>query len=307
MSDVGATGAAEALAPPVSTPRSGASAWWRRLQAMPPSVRGAALILVVAVVVAAGARWMAPFSYQETDLLHRLQVPLDVEAVAAGHWLGTDKLGRDVLSRLLVATQVSVALALLGTVIGAVLGTALGILAAHRGGWVDELVMMMVDWQAAMPFLIIALAMLAFLGNSLALFVLLMGIFGWETYARLARGLLLSAREHGYAVAVRSLGASPQRLYLRHLLPNVMSPLVVQLSLNFPQTILLETSLSFLGLGIQPPLTSLGQMLGEGRDFLLTAWWLAVLPGSVIFATTLSMSILGDWLRARLDPTQRPG
>jgi peptide/nickel transport system permease protein len=156
-----------------------------------------------------------------------------------------------------------------------------------------------------MLFLVVALAVLAFFGNNFYLFLALMALFGWEVYARLTRGLILAAREQGYARAMRAMGAKPGRLYARHILPNVAGPLVVQLTLNFPQTILLETSLSFLGLGIQPPLTSLGQMLGEGRDYLLNAWWLAVLPGAMIFLTTLSMSLTGDWLRTRLDPTQR--
>lgn len=271
---------------------------------LPASVAACIGFLAAIAVLAVFARLLAPYGHEATDLLHRLRPPFWMDRAIDAHPLGTDKLGRDLLSRLLVAIQVSMALALLGTLIGAVLGIALGILAAHRGGWVDELVMMAVDWQAAMPFLIIALAVLAFFGNDFLLFLALMGLAGWETYARLTRGLVLAAREQGYAVAVRSLGARPGRLYLRHILPNVMGPLIVQLTLNFPQTILLETSLSFLGLGIQPPLTSLGQMLGEGRDYLLTAWWLAVIPGAVIFLTTLSMSIAGDWLRSRLDPTQ---
>lgn len=272
---------------------------------MPLSVRLAAGFLLIVAAVAALAPLLTPYGYEETNLLYRLKAPFWSPLAVDGHVLGTDKLGRDLLSRLLIATQVSIALALLGTLIGAVLGTFLGVLAAHRGGIVDEIVMMMVDWQAAMPFLIIALAVLAFFGNNFYLFLALMGLAGWETYARLTRGLVLSAREQGYAVAVRALGAGPLRLYGQHILPNVIGPLIVQLTLNFPQTILLETSLSFLGLGIQPPLTSLGQMLGEGRDYLLTAWWLAVLPGAMIFTTTLSMSLLGDWLRTRLDPTQR--
>jgi peptide/nickel transport system permease protein len=275
--------------------------FWR----MPVTVWLAAGCLVLGAFVAAFAQVLIPYGYEDTDLLYRLKPPFWSPLSIDGHVLGTDKLGRDLLSRLLVATQVSFALALLGTLIGAVLGTVLGILAAHYGGLVDEIVMMLVDWQAAMPFLIIALAVLAFFGNNFYLFLALMGLAGWETYARLTRGLVLSAREHGYAVAVRALGARPWRLYAHHILPNVIGPLIVQLTLNFPQTILLETSLSFLGLGIQPPLTSLGQMLGEGRDYLLTSWWLAVLPGAVIFITTLSMSLFGDWLRARLDPTQR--
>lgn len=286
---------------PAIAARSKPGKAWR----MPLIVRLASVFLIIVAAIAALAPLLAPYSYEDTDLLYRLKPPFWSPLSIEGHVLGTDKLGRDLLSRLLIATQVSIALALLGTLIGAVLGTLLGILAAHRGGIVDEVVMMLVDWQAAMPFLIIALAILAFLGNNFYLFLALMGLAGWETYARLTRGLVLSAREQGYAVAVRALGARPLRLYARHILPNVIGPLIVQLTLNFPQTILLETSLSFLGLGIQPPLTSLGQMLGEGRDYLLTAWWLAVLPGAMIFVTTLSMSLLGDWLRTRLDPTQR--
>jgi peptide/nickel transport system permease protein len=146
---------------------------------------------------------------------------------------------------------------------------------------------------------------LAFFGNSLTLFIIIMGINGWENYARLTRGMVLSASTHGYAVAVRSLGAKPLRIYGRHILPNIASALIVQFTLNFPSTILLETSLSFLGLGIQPPLTSLGQMLGAGRNHLILAWWIAVVPGVTIFLTTLSISIVGDWLRDRLDPTLR--
>jgi peptide/nickel transport system permease protein len=136
----------------------------------------------------------------------------------------------------------------------------------------------------------------------MVLFIILMGMFGWETYARLARGVVLSARAQPYARAVVALGATPGRLYLRHILPNIASALIVQVTLTFPQIILLETSLSFLGLGIQPPNTSLGQILGDGRDYLSTAWWISVWPGLLIFLITLSMSILGDALRDRLDP-----
>lgn len=272
---------------------------------MPPAVAMSAAFLVAICLVALFGPALAPHGYEETNLLYRLTPPFWSPLSVDGYLLGTDKLGRDLLSRLLLATQVSIALAVLGTLIGAVLGTFLGVLAAHRGGFVDEIVMTLVDWQAAMPFLIIALAVLAFFGNNFHLFLALMGLYGWETYARLTRGLVLAAREQGYAVAVRALGAKPSRLYLGHILPNVIGPLIVQLTLNFPQTILLETSLSFLGLGIQPPLASLGQMLGEGRDYLLNAWYLAVIPGAVIFLTTLSMCLLGDWVRSRLGPTQR--
>ncbi len=223
----------------------------------------------------------------------------------APYLLGTDELGRDVLSRLIYGIRFSLVIAILGTTIGAALGTLLGFVAAHTRGLIEEAIMMMVDVQAAIPFLIIALALLAFFGNNFTLFIIIMGLNGWETYARLTRGMVLSTTAQGYAVAVRSLGAKPLRLYGRHILPNIASALIVQFTLNFPSTILLETSLSFLGLGVQPPLTSLGQMLGAGRNYLILAWWIAVAPGVTIFLTTLSISIVGDWLRDRLDPTLR--
>ena len=250
------------------------------------------------------ADWLAPYSYRVQDLANRLKPPVWLGG-AEQYLLGTDHLGRDILSRLIYATRFSVFVAILGTLIGAVLGTIIGFVAAHFRSWVEESIMMLVDAQASLPFMLIALAVLAFFGNSFTLFIVIMGINGWEKYARLTRGMVLSANTHGYAVAVRSLGARPASIYFRHILPNISSVLIVQFTLNFPQTILLETSLSFLGLGIQPPLTSLGQMLGSGRSYLITAWWIAVFPGILIFLTTLSISMIGDWLRDRLDPTLR--
>lgn len=269
----------------------------------PLAVTLASAFLLLMLVVTLFAPLIQPHPFEAISLLNRMKPPFPLEGYAPAHWLGTDRLGRDLLSRLLVATQTSIALALLGTLIGAVLGTALGFLAAHAGGWLDEVVSAVVDFQAAMPWFIIALAVLAFLGNSMLVFLLLMGLYGWERYARITRGLVLAAREQGYARSVHALGGSPGRIYARHILPNIMGPLIVQITINFPETILFETSLSFIGLGIRPPLTSLGQLLGDGRDYLVNAWWLAVIPGLVIFFTTLSMSIVGDHLRARLDPS----
>jgi peptide/nickel transport system permease protein len=247
------------------------------------------------------ADWLAPFDYRSQNLLNRLKPPSFMGGDPR-HLLGTDELGRDTLSRLIYAVRFSVLVALAGTSIGAVLGTFLGFVAAHFRGFVEEGIMMLVDAQASLPFILIVLAVVAFFGGGFGLFILLMGIHGWEVFARLTRALVVSANSHGYAVALRSLGAGSQRIYLRHMLPNMLSVLVVQFTLSFPGAILLETSLSFLGLGIRPPLTSLGQMLGAGRAHMLTAWWMAVLPGSLIFLTTLSISLVGDWLRDRLDP-----
>jgi peptide/nickel transport system permease protein len=278
------------------------SRFTRELSRMPGLVLASALFLMGTFVLFVGADVLAPQHYAEQDLLARLAPPIFMGGTSA-HWLGTDELGRDLLSRLIYATRMSIFVAIAGTAIGAMIGTTLGFVAAHFRGWVEEVIMMLVDFQASIPFLIVALAVLAFFGNNFVLFVVVMGLNGWETYARLTRGMVLSMESRGYVVAIRTLGARPLRVYGRHVLPNIASALIVQFTLNFPETILLETSMSFLGLGVQPPLTSLGLMLGAGRDYLITAWWIAVAPGVMIFLTTLSVSILGDWLRDRLDPT----
>ncbi|PTE19887.1 peptide ABC transporter permease [Cereibacter changlensis JA139] len=258
-------------------------------------------ILAASVAVALVGNVFTPHEVTDQALLSRLKPPAFLGG-AAEFPLGTDRIGRDMVARLVAGLQMSLSVALAGTLIGAIFGTFVGFLAAHFRGLVEEVLMMLVDFQASLPFILIALTLLAFFGNSMVLFVILMGMFGWETYARLARGVVLSARSQPYARAVEALGAGPGRLYLRHILPNVASALIVQVTLTFPQIILLETSLSFLGLGIQPPNTSLGQILGDGRDYLSTAWWISVWPGALIFLITLSMSLLGDALRDRLDP-----
>ena len=275
----------------------------RFLQRYPPLVMVSALFLLAMIVVAVFALDLSPFEYSKMDLRARLQAPVWMEGGTWTHMLGTDDLGRDVLSRLFFSIRVSLLVAFIGTILGAIFGTVVGFIAAHFRGWVDDVVMMAIDFQAALPFMIIALAVVAFFGNNIILFVALMGVYGWERYARITRGLALAASTHGYAVAVTTLGATPLRIYGRHILPNIASALIVNMTLNFPGTVLMETSLSFLGLGVQPPLTSLGNMLGFGRDYLTTAWWIAVFPGVIIFAATLAMSLLGDWVRDRLDPT----
>lgn len=258
-------------------------------------------ILGLIAFVGLFAQILAPYGYDDQDLLGRLQPPL-LFGGTTDHWLGTDELGRDILSRLLFSIQISLATAMVGTMVASFIGTSIGFLAARFGGLVDELLMLMVDAQASIPFLILALATIAVFGNSFLLFALLLGLNGWEVYARVARGLVISEKSKPYVESLQLLGVSPVRVYIRHILPNIAGVLVVKMTLNFPGTILLESGLSFLGLGIQPPLTSLGLMIGTGRQFLLFAWWACVVPGVVIFLTTLSVSLVGDWLRDRLDP-----
>ena len=268
-----------------------------------PMLAVAALAWIVLMLgVAVFADQLRPYGITQFDLRNRLAPPLGFGGTAA-HLLGTDELGRDVLSRLVVSVRISLLIAFGATAMAALLGTTLGFLAAQHRGWTEAGVLMLIDAQAALPFLILALAMLAFLGNSLPLFVGLMGLYGWERHARIARGLAIQADAQGYAAAVRQLGAGPLRVYLRHVLPNIASTLIVSATLSFPEVILLESGLSFLGLGIQPPMTSLGNMIGYGREYLTRAPWILLAPSAVVVLTTFSVSVLGDWLRDRLDPT----
>lgn len=267
----------------------------------------------VPLLVALGIGWLAlmaataifadflrPYDVTQMNLGARLAGPL-----SQGHLLGTDELGRDVLSRLIQSIRVSLVIAFGATILSAIFGTTLGFLAAQFRGSVEHLILLLADFQAALPFLILSLAVLAFFGSSMLLLVGLMGFYGWERYTRISRGLAISAGAQGYAAAVVQLGATPARVYLRHILPNVASTLIVSMTLTFPEIILMESGLSFLGLGVQPPESSLGNMVGFGREYLTRAPWIMLAPAFVIMMTTLSISLVGDWLRDKLDPTIR--
>lgn len=271
---------------------------------MPGVIMLAFLWVALCIFAATFSNWLAPHFYQTMDLRHRLAPPVFMGG-AWDHVLGTDEVGHDVFSQLLASLRVSLLVALAASIFGSALGTSLGFLAAQLRGWFDDALMMLVDAQAAIPFIIVALTVIAFFGNSLPLFVIVVGLYGWQTYARLARGMALSVVRRGYIRAVVALGAGSGRVYARHVLPNIAGVLIVNATIGFPEVILLETALSFLGLGIQPPLTSLGTMLAYGRSYLVSAWWIAVVPGMVLSLTTLAVSLIGDWVRDRLDPTLR--
>lgn len=241
--------------------------------------------------------FVSDLSVTDINLTARLVPPVGF----GGDWshpLGTDDLGRDVLARLISSIRTSLLIAIGAVAISATVGTLIGITAAHIGGWFDQFVVAAVDTQVSVPFIIISLTLTAIFGNSLVLFIVVLGLFGWERYTRLARAMTMAARGRGYVLAMGTLGFSSRRIYLRHVLPNIASTLLVTMTISFPEVILLETSLSFLGLGIQPPLTSLGNMLGFGRSYLLTGWWIAVAPGLTIFLCALSVSVIGDWARS---------
>lgn len=268
-----------------------------------PSPLAATAALILAILFTGGllAPWIAPYGLEDMDLMARLVAPF----TSSAHILGTDELGRDILTRLLYSLRLSFVLAVCGTLIGAILGTALGFLAARFGGVVDDLVNVGVDFTASLPFIILALTILAFLGTDVKVIIVIMAFYGWDRYAKLSRNLARSAYTEGYAGALEGLGLPTRRILLKHILPNIASALVVNMTLNFPGMILLETSLSFLGVGVQPPMSSLGTMLGFGRDYLTTAWWIAVVPGVAIVISTLSMSMLGDWVQQKLEPQSR--
>lgn len=285
----------------VFTPKSRARAFFQKY---PVLILLAIFWIVLMLAVAGLGHLIAPRDYMAMNLTARLSEPVGL----GGTWaypLGTDELGRDVLSRLIASIRISLTIAFLATLVSATIGVALGFLAAFLRGRAEQAILMVIDAQAAMPFMIIALAVLAFLGNSLTLFTILLGFYGWERIARIARGLAIAAQDQGYAAAVRDLGAGPSRIYGLHILPNIASTLLVSMTLNFPEVILLESGLSFLGLGVQPPETSLGAMVGYGRDYIQSAPWIMLAPAAVIVVTTLCVSLLGDWLRDLFDPTLR--
>ena len=244
---------------------------------------------------------------QRLTLVARLKPPMEENRQGeVEYYLGTDSLGRDVLSRLIYGARVSLAVGFVAVSIGGRLGTFLGLIAGFYGGRVDDVIMRLADIQLAFPFILLAIMVLVVLGAGVLNLVLVLGIGQWVTYARIARGETISQREKEYIEAARSIGASNSRIMLRGILPNIMAPLIVIASFNVASVILAEASLSFLGLGVPPTVPTWGGMLAESRDQLLAnRWWLAVFPGVAIMLTVLSLNILGDWLRDFLDPRLR--
>ncbi|RMC36023.1 ABC transporter permease [Paracoccus alkanivorans] len=265
-------------------------------------IQKAAILLAVLLAVAAiFAPLLTPFDSLEQSLLSRLRPPLGFERHAPGHLLGTDELGRDVLSRALYGLRLTLALAFAGAVLGLLLGGLLGLVAGLRRGWVEDLVMALVDMQIAIPFTLVALLVLAVMGSSLTVLVLVLGIAGWEQYARIVRGEVRRIAAQPFLEAARTAGSGPLYTACYHVLPNLISPLVVQFTLALSNIVILESTLSFLGLGVQPPQPSLGSMVGLGRDYMPTAPWIVLTPALLILLLTFTVQILGDWLRDHTD------
>lgn len=286
------------LLPPGAAVRDGR--FFDRIRSAPPSIRICLALMLILAIAAVAAPWVAPFDPNRTNVLQRNDPPSWLGG-RSGHLLGTDQLGRDVLSRCIYALRVSVGIALLGVTIGCTIGVLTGVLSGLLGGWTDRIVMMIVDFQLSIPFLLIVLVGIAVFGTSMAVLIVLVGTAHWETYARLTRGQVLTVREFQFVEAAVALGATTLRIARRHILPNIASPIIVLVTLNFPSILLLESSLSFLGIGVQPPTASLGRMVGEGRDYMMSAWWLVMSPAAFIVLVTLCMQLIGDWLRDVID------
>jgi peptide/nickel transport system permease protein len=278
---------------------------WAILRSMPHLIKLCLLILILFALAAIAAPLLAPHDPSRQVLMARLQAPAGFEGGSIDHPLGTDQLGRDILSRAIFGARVSLGIGMIGMVIGALIGVTAGMIAGFRRGVLDEIIMFLVDAQLALPFIVMALIAIAIFGTDLLVLILVVGVAGWEGYARLTRGMVLSAREQQYVLSAEAAGASRKRIMARHILPNIAAPLIVLATFQLTSIILLESSLSFLGIGVQPPTASWGSMIGQGREYLNTAWWIAVVPGVAIVMTTMTISLIGDWLRDVLDPTLR--
>jgi peptide/nickel transport system permease protein len=285
-----------------ATVAPGARARPRRL---PWLLVAAGIFIGLLAVVAVIAPWLAPHNPERGSLRARLAGPTLEAADGKAHLLGTDHLGRDVLSRTIFGTRVSLIVGFAAVAVGGLVGGVLGLLAGFRGGWIDEVVMTVADAQLAFPFILLAIGIIAVLGPSFPNLIVVVGLSGWVTYARVLRSQVLSLRRREFIDAILGLGGSVPRILLRHILPNVASTLMVIATLELARAIVLEATLSFLGLGIQPPTPSWGGMIHEGREYLDTAWWISVCPGAILMLTSLVVSRTGDWLRDVLDPTLR--
>lgn len=246
---------------------------------------------------------LAPHPPNRQEITLRLRPPGWMARGNPAYPLGTDQLGRDLLSRVIYGARISLIVALSALLISGTVGVSIGLLAGYYRGWLDDWIMRLADVQLAIPYVLLAIAIIAVIGPSNRNVVLVLAVNGWVVYARLARGQALSLREREFILAYRALGARDWRIVLQHILPNLLSAVIVVASLELAGIITLESSLSFLGLGIQPPTVSWGYMLADGRTYLLGgAWWVVTFPGLAITAAVLSINVLADWLRDVLDP-----
>lgn len=270
--------------------------YWKRFKKNPLTLAGSVVVLLL-VLIALFAPALAPYPPNQQDLLVRLNAP------SSAHWFGTDELGRDVFSRILVGIRISLLIGFLSACISISIGTVVGLLAGFFKGWTDSVLMRVVDIILCFPTLFLILMILAILDKpSIYMIMAVIGLTSWAGLARMVRGEVLSVGERDFMWAAKGLGLSTPRLLFVHLLPNVVSPVLVAATLTVGSAIMTESSLSFLGLGVQPPNPSWGNILTSGKDFIHIAWWLSLFPGLAILVTVLAFNLLGEGLRDVLDP-----
>jgi peptide/nickel transport system permease protein len=262
----------------------------------------AAVVMALVVGSAAAAPWIVPYDPLAVDIQHRLGPPAWMAGGKTTHLLGTDQIGRDLLSRVVYGGRVSLVIGTSAVLVSATIGVLLGLAAGYFAGRLDWMIMTLVNVMLTFPFVLLALAVIAVLGPSLINMIIVLGVADWPLYARVIRAETLAIREREFVLASRALGMSHLRIMFRQILPNLVSVIVVIATLQVARVIILESFLSFLGLGIQPPTPAWGNMLGEGRVYMLNSWWIAAFPGLAIFTTTLAINLMGNALRDWLDP-----
>ena len=255
-----------------------------------------AVVILLILLMAVFAPLIAPYGEAEQDALNRLQPP------SAEHWFGTDELGRDVFSRVLYGSRLSLAIGILPSIVSLAIGILAGLLAGYFGGWLDYIIMRIADVMLSIPSLLLAMVVMYTLGSSTVNLFVALSMVGWASVARVVRSQTLSIKESEYVEAARSIGVSRWTIMRRHILPNCMAPIIVQATLSIAGSILAIASLSFIGLGISPPTPEWGSMVSTGRQYFRAAWWVCAFPGLAIMLTILSLNLLGDGLRDALDP-----
>ncbi len=263
------------------------------------------LFLLSLIIIAVFTAWLAPHNPYTQDVTQSLAPPVWIEGGSSDHLLGTDHLGRDILSRIMYGSRISLVIGFSAVTLQLILGVALGMLAGYYQGWVDSLISFLVDAMLSFPYILLAISLVAVLGASFQNIIIALAISGWTKYARISRIETIKLKEQEFILATHSLAYSSWRIIINHILPNILPTLVVISTVGVARAIISESLLSFLGLGIQPPTPSWGVMLAEGRDFMFMQWWLAAFPGMAIFLAALSINFLGDTLRDLTDPYLR--
>ena len=279
--------------------------FWKTLKSSTRTAKFGMVIIVLWILCAIFADVIAPYGPNDVNIMLRMKPPAWMDGGSSAHLLGTDELGRDVLSRLIYGCQISLIVGLMSVVVSLIIGTTLGLVSGFFGGKVDAVIMRACDVMLAFPFIFMALCFMAVLGSGLKNVIIVLGITGWMSYARTVRGQTLSLREREFVRAATTSGCKRTRVMFRHILPNVIDQAIVLGTLEMGTSILSEASLTFLGMGVPATIPTWGNMIASGRDYIYTAWWLTTFPGLVIFLVCLSINFVGDWIRDVRDPRLR--